>query len=173
MCYVLSEVASLVAKRWLLDLLIMLLVQDILDVFVYRSIESLNHCPISPFKTIIGFPSTDLHCCAGCYGMWICVGRLNWLYIVWSWILLNTEELLWPCRACHIRPPNRSARRIWVTLLPLLGEGLPRDTMLVYHEFCWVFVPDTFVFGCFQLVVGFCLLVIHLFIYSNYSVQTD
>ena len=82
MCYVISEVALFVGEYWLPDLLIVLLVQGISDVFAYPSLESLNNCPISPLKIILGFPSTDLRCYACCYTRWMCAGGLNRLDVV-------------------------------------------------------------------------------------------
>ena len=82
MCDVVSEDASLVAKHWILDLLVILLIQRILDILAYLLLETLDYSSIPPFKIIIQVPGTYLRCCGSHYDVWMHDCRLNWRGVI-------------------------------------------------------------------------------------------
>ena len=77
-----SERPTLESERRLSDLLVILQVQGVSDVFAYSSLEASENGIISMLEIICGFPSTDHSCYAACYGGWVYGGRLKWLDIV-------------------------------------------------------------------------------------------
>ena len=57
---VMPEGAALVAERHLSDLLVILQVQGVLDIFTYTSLDTSKNGIILTLKIVVRFPSADL-----------------------------------------------------------------------------------------------------------------
>ena len=79
---VVSEEAFLEDRRQLLDLLIVLEIQCISDIFVYCSLKTFTYQSIPSFKIIIHVPGTYLRWYCTYYDSWMHIVRLNWFNII-------------------------------------------------------------------------------------------
>ena len=82
MLNVVSERAPLVSECLLSDLLIILQVQGVPDVFTYPSLETSEYRIVLSCKIIVGFPSADIRYCVAYYVRRVYGGRLSWLDMV-------------------------------------------------------------------------------------------
>ena len=78
MCSVVSEEVYIVAKHWLLYLLVVLEIQRISDTLADCLLETFGYRPILHFKIIIHIPGTYLCYYGTGYDVWMHIGRLNW-----------------------------------------------------------------------------------------------
>ena len=76
-----SERPTLESEHRLLDLLVILQVQGVSDIFAYSSLDASENGIISTLKNVCGFPSAYHSCYVACYGGWVYGEQLKWLDI--------------------------------------------------------------------------------------------